>query len=250
MNTETNINYLRDVVSLLKEYPDGFFNMIYADPDYNVGKSYGPSQKPMTDELYQYWCKVWARSAYRKLADDGNMFIINYPRNNAILWVELLDKMCYNVVEYVWIYNTNIGQSNRKFTTAHRTILHITKSKDNRFYKNEVAVPYKNPGDKRIQALIEKGSKGRMPYSWFYFDLVKNVSREKTSHPCQIPELLSEMLVRGTTTSGDTVLIMFGGSGSEVLVCDRLRRKWVVCEIEDTYHRLINIRLDIVRGVY
>ena len=32
---------------------------------------------------------------------------------------------------------------------------------------------------KRIQQNIANGSKGRMPYSWFEFNLVKNVSKEK-----------------------------------------------------------------------
>jgi len=29
---------------------------------------------------------------------------------------------------------------------------------------------------------IADGNSGRMPYSWFYFDLVKNVSKDKTFH--------------------------------------------------------------------
>ena len=47
--------------------------------------------------------------------------------------------------DYVWVYNTNVGHTNRRFTTAHRSILHATKSRNNRFYKEQVAQPYQNP---------------------------------------------------------------------------------------------------------
>jgi site-specific DNA-methyltransferase (adenine-specific) len=64
-----------------------------------------------------------------------------------------------------------------------------------------------------------------MPYSWFYFDLVKNVSREKTIHACQIPQKLAEMLILSCTQPGDIVFVLFGGSGSELEVCQKTAEK-------------------------
>jgi site-specific DNA-methyltransferase (adenine-specific) len=169
--------------------------------------------------------------------------MINYPRQNAYLWVNYLDKAAYEVHEYVWVYNTNIGHSRQRFTTAHRTILHATKSKDNHFYKENVAVPYQNPTDRRIRKLIASGQPGRMPYSWFYFDLVKNVSKDKTFHACQIPLGLVETLVKATTQPGDLVFVLFGGSGSEVVLCQQLGCKYLSCEIHPEYYRMILDRL-------
>ena len=63
---------------------------------------------------------------------------------------------------------------------------------------------------------MAEGHLGRMPYSWFYFDLVKNVSKDKTFHACQIPLDLVEMLIKSCTKPGDDVFILFGGSGSEL----------------------------------
>jgi DNA modification methylase len=171
------------------------------------------------------------------------MFIINYPKNNAYLRVRYLDEAFYDVQDYVWVYNTNVGQSPKRFTTAHRSILHCRKSADNKFYKDNVAEPYKNPTDKRILQNLRNGSKGRMPYSWFYFDLVKNVSRQKTVHACQIPEWLSEMLIKSCTMEGDVVFVLFGGSGSEIAVCQRLKRHFISAEIDPLYHRIILERL-------
>ncbi|MBI3600896.1 MAG: hypothetical protein HY097_09705, partial [Nitrospinae bacterium] len=83
-----------------------------------------------------------------------------------------------------------------------------------------------------------------MPYSWFYFDLVKNVSKEKTFHACQIPQKLSEMLIKSCTMAGDTVLILFGGSGSEICLCKELERNFISAEMDAKYHRMIMDRLE------
>jgi len=147
------------------------------------------------------------------------------------------------VNEYVWIYRTNIGHSKRKFTTAHRSILHCTKSEDNKFFKENVAVPYENPTDKRIKRLITAGVPGRMPYSWLYFDLVKNVGLTKTFHSCQIPEGLSRTLISSSTQEGDVVLVLFGGSGSEIIECKKMKRHFISAEIDEKYFSMIQERI-------
>jgi DNA modification methylase len=233
-----------DVLDVLKQIPDGSVDCIYADPDYNVGVRYNSMSYKKGFNEYIAWCIRWASEGLRVLKDTGNIFIINYPRNNAYLRVQYLDDACCNVNEYVWVYNTNIGQSPKRFTTAHRTILHCTKTKDNNFYKDNVAQPYKNPTDKRILRNLRNGSKGRMPYSWFYFDLVKNVSREKTFHACQIPQKMSEMLIKSCTMENDIVAVLFGGSGSELAVCKQIGRHFISAEIDPVYFEVIQDRLN------
>jgi site-specific DNA-methyltransferase (adenine-specific) len=170
--------------------------------------------------------------------------MMNYPKQNAHLRVKFLDEAAYDVQDYVWIYNTNVGHSRRRFTTAHRSILHAAKSKDNKFYKENVAVPYQNPTDKRIQKRIAEGHTGRMPYSWFYYDLVKNVSKDKTFHSCQIPLPLVEMLIKSCTQENDDVFVLFGGSGSELILCKQLNRNFISCELHPDYYQMIIDRLE------
>ena len=234
-----------DVLEVLRDLPDNSVDCIFADPDYNVGIKYNGKKYNQGFQEYTSWCISWAKECHRVLKEDGNFFIINYPKNNSHLRVKLLDNIFHDVNEYVWAYNTNIGQSPRRFTTAHRTILHCVKSNKNRFYKNNVAVPYLNPTDKRVAKLIVGGSKGRMPYSWLYYDLVKNVSLEKTHHSCQIPQSLSRTLIYSCTQpkSNDVTFILFGGSGSESVVCKEGKRNFIVTEIDEDYCRLIEKRL-------
>ena len=232
-----------DVFNVLKQLPDGSVDMVYGDPDYNVGVKYGDKSYTKNFDEYIEWYIELARESLRVLKDTGNMFFINYPKQNAYLRVRYLDQACYEVLDYVWVYNTNVGHSPKRFTTAHRSILHCRKTKDNNFYKDNVAEPYKNLTDKRIQSNLANGSKGRMPYDWLYFDLVKNVSREKTFHACQIPQALSELLVKSCTKPGDIVLVLFGGSGAEVEVCKNLGRQFISAEIDPKYHKVIIDRL-------
>jgi len=234
----------RDVLDLLKELPDSSVDMVYGDPDYNVGVKYGDKSYTKTFDEYIEWYTNLARESLRVLKDTGNMFLINYPKQNAYLRVKYLDEACYEVSDYVWVYNTNVGHTSKRFTTAHRTVLHCRKTKNNKFYKENVAVSYQNPTDRRILRNLANGSKGRMPYDWFYFNLVKNVSKEKTLHACQIPQKLSELLIKSCTMANDIVLILFGGSGSEIEVCKILDRRYISAEIDEKYYKMILDRLN------
>ncbi len=235
--------YNGDIMHLLKDLPDNNVDMIFGDPDYNVGIKYGSNNYTRNFDDYISWYIELAKESMRVLKKDGNLFMLNYPQQNAHLRVKYLDLHFPHINEYVWVYNTNVGHTPKRFTTAHRSILHVRKNADNKFFKDEVALPYKNPTDRRIRRNLANGSKGRMPYSWFEFNLVKNVSKEKTEHACQIPQKLTEMLIKATTKPKDIVLVLFGGSGAEIDVCKNLNRQFISAEIDKKYCDIINTRL-------
>ncbi len=239
----TNRVFLKDIFDLLKKLPDKSVDMVFGDPDYNVGVKYDGKSYTKTFNEYIEWYINLTKESLRVLKDTGNMFLINYPKQNAYLRVKYLDDVCYEVADYVWIYNTNVGHTPKRFTTAHRSILHCRKTKNSKFYKDNVAVPYQNPTDRRIRRNIANGSKGRMPYDWLYFNLVKNVSKEKTIHTCQIPQQLSEVFIKSCTLPEDIVLILFGGSGSEIEVCKVLNRRYISAEVNEKYYTMILDRL-------
>ncbi len=235
--------YNGDVMHVLKDLPDDSIDMIFGDPDYNVGIKYGSNNYTRDFDDYINWYIELTKESMRVLRNDGNLFMLNYPKQNAHLRVRYLDSYFPHINEYVWVYNTNVGHTPKRFTTAHRSVLHVRKSADNKFFKDAVALPYKNPTDKRIQQNMANGSKGRMPYSWFEFNLVKNVSKEKTYHACQIPQKLTETLVNSSTKPNDIVLVLFGGSGAEIDVCKKMNRQFISAEIDKKYCDIINSRL-------
>jgi len=228
-----------DVFKLLEQLPENSIDMIFGDPDYNVGIKYNSRSYTRSFEEYVDWYVSLAKESLRVLKKDGNLFLINYPKQNAYLRVKYLDAAAHEVHDYSWAFNTNVGHSPRRFTTAHRSILHARKSANNKFYKDQVAVPYQNPTDRRIRQNLANGSKGRMPYSWLYYNLVKNVSREKTYHSCQIPQALTELLIKVSTKPGDSVLVLFGGSGAEVTLCHQMGRHFFTAEMDEKYCQLI-----------
>jgi len=234
----------KDIFELLRDIPDESVDMVYGDPDYNVGITYaGNNYTQKWNDYIDWYCRL-AKECMRILKPTGNLFMINYPKQNSYLRVKYLDEAAFDVQDYVWGYNTNVGHTPRRFTTAHRSILHATKIKSNHFYKENVAVPYQNPNDKRIKGRIAAGHAGRMPYSWFYYDVVKNVSKDKTFHSCQIPLGLVEMLIKSCTKENDDCVILFGGSGSELVLCKELKRNFISCELQPKYYAMILDRLN------
>ena len=239
--------YHGDVADLLENQEDESIDMIWGDPDYNVGIKYDGENYTTEFDSYMGKYAVWTLESLTKLKHDGNLFLMNYPRANAHLRVSLekqyRDLLIIN--EYVWVYNTNTGHSPKKLTTAHRSILHITKSTRNKWYKDNIAVPYQNPNDKRIKKLLAKGSKGRMPYSWFEFNQVKNVSKDKIpDHPCQLPPKLFKMFMLASTQPQDLCLVLFGGVGTEVLELAKAGRRYATAELNKKYIDIINDRLN------
>jgi site-specific DNA-methyltransferase (adenine-specific) len=133
-----------------------------------------------------------------------------------------------------WCYPSNIG---RKF----RLINIYGKKPD----FSKVLQPYKNTQDKRIQERMRNGSKGTPLYDWFSdINIVKNVSKEKTSHPCPVPIALMERLILLLTDEGDLVVDPFSGSGTTALACIKLNRRFIGIERSEKYCKLANRRID------
>lgn len=105
--------------------------------------------------------------------------------------------------------------------------------------------PYKNLNDKRIKQQIAKGRKGTPLYDWFSdINIVKNVSKEKTAHPCPIPIALMERIITLLTDEGDIVVDPFMGSGTTALACLNLNRRFIGIEMSKKYCKLAMDRIE------
>jgi len=244
---ELNKVYNMDVFDMLRQIDDESTDLFIADPDYNVGIKYNKkSYKTSFDKYISMYISL-ASEAHRILKDTGNAVFINYDKNNSYLRVLYIDKSFYDVANYVWVYPTNTGFSPNKLTTAHRSMLHARKSKNSVMYKNHIAEDYRNKTDKRIKKLIRNGSVGRMPYSWRIANQVKNVSKKKHNidhHPCVIPNDITALFVKGMTKPGDIVVVPYAGSGSELVVINKLGRNFLSSEIDSNFCEHIDRQLD------
>ena len=104
----------------------------------------------------------------------------------------------------------------------------------------EVKQPYRNPTDRRIATRIANGEMAR-GYDWREIPQVKNVSAEKTSHPCQNPVAVMSWIVRATEC--ETIIDPFMGSGTTLRAAKDLGRRAIGIEIEERYCEIAAKRL-------
>lgn len=231
----------------MEKMPSESIDLIITDPPFNIGKDYGGVYNDKKDAAdYIRWCKKWLTECIRLLKPTGSLYLFNYPENNAYLLPFLQSKMIFKRW-MTWHYPTNTGHSKSNFTRTQHSIIFCTKTKIATFNRDSIAEPYKNPKDKRIIERLKKGSKGRAPYDVFHFNLVKNVSKDKTEHPCQIPVSLIKIFIKASSNEGDVVLDPFGGSFSTAAAAKELNRNSISIEINPKYveigkKRLANIK--------
>jgi DNA modification methylase len=217
-----NINtiYNMDFRQGFKDLPK--FDMIITDPPYNINFKYDKYSDKMDFKEY-----VELIAEFKNLP----LAIIHYPEETMKYIVPSIGVPDEIVV---WCYNSNIGRQSRLIN----------------FYNcnvdfNKVKQPYKNPTDKRVKKLIEKGSDGTRLYDWFSdIQIVKNVSKEKTIHPCPVPIKLMERIILLTTKVGDTVIDPFMGCGTTALACINTNRNFIGFEISENYCYIANERIN------
>jgi DNA modification methylase len=156
--------------------------------------------------------------------------IIHYPEETINLLPLAMKSKCEEIV--TWVYNSNTGKQSR--------LISWWGCKPD-FRK--VTQPYKNPNDKRIQKLIERGKTGSKIYDWWEINQVKNVSKEKTIHPCQIPEEVIRRIILTTAKENELIIDPFAGSGTTLKVAKNLGFNYLGFEIDKQYIEIIKNRL-------
>ena len=106
--------------------------------------------------------------------------------------------------------------------------------------------PYKNQNDKRVIKLQERTGGAKM-YDWIEMNQVKNVSKEKTSHPCQIPLELMRKIIK-LLPENATIIDPFCGSGTTLLACKLERYNSIGIEMNPDYVEITKQRLEEIKG--
>lgn len=83
---------------------------------------------------------------------------------------------------------------------------------------------------------------GRL-YDWWEINQIKNVSKEKTEHPCQMP-LEVMMNIIGILPEGYTILDPFMGSGTTGEACRLLGRDFIGIELDEKYFKIAKNRIE------
>ncbi|MEJ7661160.1 MAG: DNA methyltransferase [Hymenobacter sp.] len=71
--------FQQDVLEFLRNLPDNSLDMVYGDPDYNVGINYAGRNYTTKWEEYIDWYGELARESVRVLKEDGNLSLSITP---------------------------------------------------------------------------------------------------------------------------------------------------------------------------
>jgi site-specific DNA-methyltransferase (adenine-specific) len=192
--------------------------LMVTDPPYNVGYHYDEYKDSMPDA--EYW-------AFLGGVLRMPLVFLHYPE--ALFSVaRLFHRVPDEVV--AWVYHANTPKQWRALGWFGVT---PDFSKDGQSYQN--------PNDRRVAQLIGAGKKARL-YDWWQIEQVKNVSGEKTEHPCQIPTALMVRALRVTPFDGP-VVDPFAGSGTTLLAAKELGRTAIGVERSERYCEIAAKRL-------
>lgn len=118
-----------DSVEVMRErIPDGRAALVFADPPYNIGKSFGAfKDKWPSDEEYADWCYIWLELCLRKLTPTGSMYVMTSTQAMPLfdLW---LRKRCTVQSRIVWHYDSSGVQARRYFGSMYEPILFCVKN--------------------------------------------------------------------------------------------------------------------------
>ena len=249
--------YLGDNADVLPLLPDGFCQLVYADPPFNTGKT----QRRRTLETVpdadgdrtgfqgrRYRTRLLEQSAYRDRFDDylafleprlrecrrllhetGTLYLhLDYREAHYVklLLDELFGRDCF-LNEIVWAYDYG-ARAKRRWPAKHDTILVYVKDPERYHFDSEAVdrEPYMAPG----LVTAEKAARGKLPTDVFWHTIVSPTGKEKTGYPTQKPVGVVRRFVQASTRPGDWCLDPFAGSGTLGAACAELGRRYVLID--------------------
>lgn len=216
------INVIKDIYN---KYNDKA--IIVTDPPFNIGYNYNSYKDRMPEQDYY-------DMLYYVLKDFKSV-VVHYPESLYKLSLKL-GTQPERVVS--WVYNSNTSRQ-------HRDIAFFGIKPD----FSKVRQPYKNLNDKRIQKRIAEGKTGAKLYDWWEINQVKNVSKEKTQHPCQMPLEVMKRII-GILPEDCVIIDPFMGSGTtgvaviEMNKEQNVNRSFIGIEIDKQYYEIAKQRID------
>ena len=220
-----NDNSLNVFTKIIKENNNKKI-IIVSDPPFNINYKYNQYKDNLNEEEYYNMLDFFFR--------DMPSVVIGYP--------EMLYKLSFQIGKFPnkvisWVYNSNTGKQ-------HRDIVFFDIKPD----MKQVRQPYKNPNDKRIKERIARGCTGAKLYDWWNINQVKNVSKEKTKHPCQMPLKVMENII-GILPKDVLIIDPFMGSGTTGLAVKTMNKKqnanrdFIGIELDKEYYDIAKERI-------
>jgi site-specific DNA-methyltransferase (adenine-specific) len=237
-------NCLELLDAIAAKYPDGRFDMIFADPPYflsnggitcHAGKMVkvdkGDWDKSRGSELNHEFNLEWLRRCQRVLKPNGSIWVtgtlhvifsVGYAMQQ--LGMKMLNDIAWEKP------NPPPNLSCRYFTHSTETGLWAAKTEKSKHTFNYDRMREIN-GGKQMKTVWTMTSPG-------------GAEKALGKHPTQKPLALVERCLLASTNEGDTVLDPFLGGGTTAVACVKVNREFVGIELDFSYLNLATRRLD------
>ena len=108
------------LATLAKQSADVKFDVVIADPPYNIGKDFGNNHDSMPLDQYVEWCEQWLAQCFRLLANDGLIYVYGFAEVLAHIAVRYpMDEQRW----LAWHYTNKAVPSSKFWQRAHESIL-------------------------------------------------------------------------------------------------------------------------------
>jgi site-specific DNA-methyltransferase (adenine-specific) len=239
-----------DAFAVLKGLPEASFDLLFADPPYNLTKDFGSeSFRERSAAEYEDWLDSWLRLCVPLLKPIASVYICSDWRSGAAIqnvasrYFKLRNRITWerekgrgaranwkNAAEDIWF-----------FTASHEYTFNLDAVRQRR----RVLAPYRENG--KPKDWNENGNYRDTHPSNLWTDISVPFwsMPENTDHPTQKPEKLLAKMLLASTNAGDLVLDPFAGVGTTAVVAKKLDRDFVAIESDENYCLLAQKRLEM-----
>jgi len=266
MNNKTQI-FLGDAAEILKQFDKESVDLIFTSPPYADSRknTYGG----IHPDKYVEWFLPFSNELLRVLKPTGTFVlnikekVVNGERHTYV--IDLIKEMkkqgWFWTEEFIWHKkNSYPGKWPNRFRDAWERLLQFNKTKQFHMYQEEVMIPIGDWAKSRLKKLSETDKErdnskngsgfGKNVSNWIGRGLVypTNVLHLATecnnkNHSAAFPDELPEWFIRLFTKEHDVVLDPFMGSGTTVIVANKMGRIGLGIEIIEEYYELAKDQL-------
>lgn len=240
-----------DATAALTTYvPDGTVDLIFADPPYNIGKSFnGRKDRWPSDEAYLTWCYQWLDLCIRKLKPNGSLYVMTATQNMPFFDIYLRDRLTV-LSRIVWAYDSSGVQARKYYGSLYEPILFCVKDKNSyTFNADEIMVEARTGATRKLidyrKATPTVYNSKKVPGNVWTIPRVRYRMDEYEKHPTQKPTALLDRIIRASSNPGDLVLDPFSGTFTTSSVAQALGRDSMGIDIEEEYIKIGLRRLSI-----
>ncbi len=263
--------------SLLPEFA-GKVDLIYIDPPFDTGADFSFKTKiPESDAQFTKQPSVIEQKAYRDTWGKGLDSYLQWFYETIVLLHELLAEtgsiyvhLDWHVGHYakiimdeifgiknlqneiIWGYRTQ-GATKRRFSRKHDTLMFYTRTQHWTFncLTERSYMQHKYGFSDKDFKIDEEGRQYRdaIVRDVWEISAIQSATSENLGFPTQKPEALLERIIKASSNEGDLVLDSFVGSGTTAAVAEKLRRRWIACDLSKFAIHTTRKRLLSIEGV-